>query len=66
MEKLRENIIDKVENEEATWDNTCVGALELAKEKLGLSKGGKYLEKESWWWNSEVQVVRQKKKAFKR
>ena len=48
VEKLRENIIEKLENEEATWENTCVGSVELAKEELGVSNGGKYLEKESW------------------
>ena len=66
VEKLRENIIEKLENEEATWENTCVGAVELAKEELGVSNGGKYLEKESRWWNNEVQeAVARKKEAFK-
>ena len=67
VEKLRENITEKLENEEATWENTCIGAVNLAREELGVSKGGKYLEKESWWWNTEVQeAVIKKKEAFKR
>ena len=64
--KLMENITEKVETEEATLDNTCVDAVRIAKEELGVSRGGKYFEKESWRWNSEVQdVVREKKEAFK-
>ena len=42
MEKLRENM-EQVENEAATRDNTCVGAVVLAKEELGVLKGAKYL-----------------------
>ena len=38
----------------------------MAKEELGVSNGGKYLDKESWWWNNEVQeAVARKKEAFK-
>jgi hypothetical protein len=65
--KLMENIMKKVEMEEATRENTCVDAVRIAKKELGVSRGGKYLEKQSWWWNSEFQeVVREKKEAFKR
>eukprot|EP00794_Sanderia_malayensis_P010282 gene10282-11342_t len=40
--------------------------MEAAKETLGESKAGKYLEKETWWWNEEVQeAVRNKKQAFR-
>ena len=38
----------------------------IAKEELGETSGGKYLEKESWFWNSEVkEAVEQKRAAFK-
>jgi len=30
------------------WNNTYDRAMEIAKDKLGVSVGGKYLEKESW------------------
>ena len=46
--------------------NTYLRAVELAKKELGESSGGKYLEIESWFWNSEVQeTVDWKKNAFK-
>ena len=46
--------------------NTYPRAVELAKEELGESSGGIYLERESWFWNSKVQeTVDQKKNAFK-
>ncbi|XP_046841927.1 uncharacterized protein LOC124436045 [Xenia sp. Carnegie-2017] len=49
------------------WNETYPNILEAAKETLGVSRGGKYIEKESWWWNEEVQeAVKNKKEAFKR
>ena len=34
--------------------------------KLGESGGGKYVEKETWWWDQQVQeAVKAKKEAFK-
>ena len=45
--------------------NTHIQTVKLAKEELGVSKPGKYLEKESWWWNEDVQqAVREKKEVF--
>lgn len=38
----------------------------VGKEVLGESKGGRYMKKESWWWNDEVQsVLKLKKCCFK-
>ena len=46
--------------------NTYLRAVELAKKEFGESSGGKYLEIESWFWNSEIQeTVEWKKNAFK-
>ena len=49
------------------WKETYPEVIEMAKEVLGETRGGHYREKESWWWNEEVQVaVKDKKEAFKR
>ena len=40
--------------------------MQLAKEELGESTPGKYLEKESWWWNDAVQqAVSEKRRLFR-
>ena len=46
IEKLTEYIESK-ETREWTWGNTYQKAVELAKETLGETSGGKYIEKES-------------------
>ncbi len=36
-----------------------------AKEILGETSGGIYVEKESWWWHDEVQkAVKEKRDSF--
>ena len=38
-----------------------------AKEILGETSGGKYVERESWWWNDEVhKAVKEKRNSFKK
>ena len=40
--------------------------VEMARRELGESCGGKYVEKERWWWDQQVQeAVTAKKEAFK-
>ena len=40
--------------------------VEIARRELGESGGGKYVEKETWWWDQQVQeAVKAKKEAFK-
>ena len=39
--------------------------VEIARRELGESGGGKYLEKETWWWDQQVQeAVEAKKEVF--
>ena len=66
IDKLKETIAGMIDKDDANWENTYPNIVELAKEELGVSKPGKYLEKESWWWNEDVQqAVMEKKEAFK-
>ena len=37
------------------------------QKRCGATKGGKHLERKTWWWNEEVQEsLRRKKDAFKK
>ena len=39
----------------------------LPQEILGETSGGKYVERESWWWNGDVQkAVNSKRGSFKK
>ena len=43
------------EKEGTTWEERCHMINTNAKEILGETSGGKYVERESWWWNGDVQ-----------
>ena len=45
----------RIRKQENGLGNTDPRAVELAKNELGESSGGKYLEREPWFRNSEVQ-----------
>ena len=45
----------KEKEEETTLEEMCHMINTSAKEILGETSCGKYVEKESWWWNDEVQ-----------
>ena len=56
---------------ENNWDRSTYEVVErdiveIARRELGESSGGKYVEKETWWWDQQVQeAVKAKKEAFK-
>ena len=65
-EKLSEKLDGIYTEEGLQWAETYPMVMEAAKEILGESVAGKYLEKESWWWNEEVQTaVTEKRDAWK-
>ena len=62
-------MIDYIKNEDKeklTWADTYPKLVEMAKEYLRETKGGKHWERESWFWNLDVQhAVEEKTAAFK-
>ena len=55
------------EEEETTWEEICNMINTSAKEILGETSGGKYVEGESWWWNGDVQkAVKKKRDSFQK
>ena len=56
----------EAEGKETNWKETYSRIMQLAKEELVESTPGKYLEKESWWWNDAVQqAVTEKRRLFR-
>jgi exonuclease III len=67
LNRIEELVEQTAREDELTWENTYPKVIKMAREELGESRGGKYLEKESWFWNPDVEKrVAEKKKAFKR
>ena len=52
-QKLAEFMVRDDKEEKLIWDNTYAKIIEIAKEVLGESRSGTFLEIESWWWNEE-------------
>ena len=56
---------------ENNWDGSTYevverDVVEITRRELGESGGGKYVEKETWWWDQQVQeAVKAKNEAFK-
>ena len=65
--RLAEHMGRRKEKEETTWEDICHMINTNAKEILGETSGGKYVERESWWWNDDVQkAVKEKRDSFKK
>ena len=64
---LRTALTPLGETPEQSWHNLTTNVHQVAKSLLGVTKPGrKRIEKETWWWNEEVQaVIREKKRAYK-
>ena len=65
--RLAEHMGRRTEKEETTWEDICHMINTNAKEILGETSCGKYVERESWWWNDDVQkAVKEKRDSFKK
>ena len=67
ISKVREHLCSlEAEGKETHWKETYSRIMQLAKEHLGESTRGKYMEKGSWWWNDAVQqAVSEKRRLFR-
>ena len=65
--RLPERMGRTQEEEETTWEEIWHMIKTSAKEMLGYTSGGKYLERESWWRNDDVQkALKEKRDSFKK
>ncbi|CAG9568035.1 unnamed protein product [Danaus chrysippus] len=61
-----QNLLTHTESAQEAWDRVQSAIITAGKRVLGLSRGGRVIDRETWWWNDEVQeVIRKKKAAFK-
>ena len=50
-----EKLSEKMDREGGGWDSMRVALLEVAREVCGETRGRGHRERETWWWNEEVQ-----------
>ena len=50
------------ENLNEMWEKVAEGVKKVAKEVVGVSRGNKPQDKQTWWWAEEVQEIISKKK----
>ena len=51
---------------DGTWESAESILIKASEKTCGRTKGGRGRERESWWWNSEVEtVIKEKKAAYK-
>ena len=48
------------------WETTATVVREIGRKVLGMSSGQRKENKETWWWNSEVQESLQRKSLAKK
>ena len=60
--RLAERMGRTKEEEETTWEEMCNMINTSAKEILGETSGGRYVERGYWWWNGDVQKAVKEKR----
>ena len=62
----RQHRTHKEQTANEKWIDLKGVLISTAEEMCGTSKGGKKINKETWWWSEEVQTsIKKKKEAFK-
>jgi hypothetical protein len=73
-EQFTERVISKIEDMKdikdksvnESWKELATCVRSVARDVMGETKGKGRTDKETWWWNGDVQrVLKEKKKAFK-
>ena len=66
--RLTELMGRRKEEEETIWEQLCNMINTYTKGILGETSGGKYVERESWWWNDDdvQKAVKEKRDSFKK
>ena len=76
MKKKRKEFVCEVRKEldrriassdvQESWNRLQESLIMAAEKVVGRTKGGKRIDKDTWWWNEKVQeVIKRKKRAFK-
>ena len=66
-EEFEQRLNERLNQEDYhNWDEVRNKMMGVAKEVCGETRGGRQKERETWWWNNEVQdAIKEKKRAFK-
>ena len=65
-QEFHEEVLAQAANFDGTWEMVESVMIRAGEKSCGRTKGGRGRERESWWWNDEVEsVIKEKKAAYK-
>ena len=65
-QQLSEEVLAQAASFNGTWKKTETIMIKASKKTCGRTKGGNDRERESWWWNNEVEsMIKVQKAAYK-
>ena len=64
-QEFYEEVLAQAANFDGTWEKAENIMIKASEKTCGRAKGGRGRERESWWWNNEVEsVIKEKKAAY--
>ena len=54
------NLSTNIETAQNAWDRAQLAIIAAGRRVLGVSRGGRVIDRETWRWNDKVQVTREK------